>query len=131
VSKGLQDLIGSKVFEPPPFALQREALGEHGAIITITGELDMLTVPALRKAVTEEIESGTQRLLIDLSRVSFIDSVSLAAIVTARRGMRSGGRVAVVIERDSYTMLIFEIGGLDSAVELYHSRADAVARLGA
>ena len=130
MSKGLQDLISTKVAEPPAFGIQREALGERGGIITITGELDMLTGPALRSAMTEEIEAGAQRLVLDLSQVSFIDSVSLAAIVTARRGMREGGRVAVVIERDSYTMLIFEIGGLDSIVELYHSRTDAVAQLG-
>lgn len=131
MTKGLQDLISTKVSEPAPFGVQREDLGARGAIITVAGELDMLTVPELRKAIDAEIERGIERLVLDLVHVSFIDSVSLAAVVTARRRLGDAGRLAVVIEKGSYAMLIFEIGGLDSIVELYHARHHAVARLGA
>ncbi len=129
MTKGLQELINTKVTEPPPFAVGREALGAAGAVVTVHGELDMLTVPALRSALNDEIDGGSRRLVLDLTDVSFIDSVSLAAIVNARRRLGEGGRLAVVIEEGSYAMLIFEIGGLDSVVELFHTRADAVAQL--
>ena len=128
MTKGLQELISTKVTEPPPFSLTREALGTGVAVISVRGELDMLTVPELRAALGEELERGASRLVLDLSDVSFIDSVSLAAIVNARRRCE---RLAVVIEAGSYALLIFEIGGLDSVVELFHARADAVAQLSA
>jgi anti-sigma B factor antagonist len=131
MSKGLQDLITNKVSEPQPFSLEREPLGSVGTIVTVHGELDMLTVPQLREALTEELDAGAKRLVLDLTHVSFIDSVSLAAIVNTRRRMGDDGRLAVVIEEGSYAMLIFEIGGLDSVVELFHARTGAVAQLSA
>ena len=131
MSKALQDLISTKVPEPPEFGVQREPMGERGALIAVAGELDMLTVPELRAQLTEVIDSGAERVVLDLTDVSFIDSVSLAAIVTARRRLGDGGRLGVVIEEGSYAMLIFEIGGLDSIVELFPTRDRAVERLAA
>lgn len=131
MSKGLQELINTKLTEPPPFGVDREPMGPDGAILAVRGELDMLTVPELRIALNEEIQAGARRLVLDLTEVSFIDSVSLAAILNTRRRLGEGGRLAVVIEEDSYSMLIFEIGGLDSIVELCHTRAGAVAQLSA
>jgi anti-sigma B factor antagonist len=128
MTKGLQELINTKITEPPPFSVAGESHDDR-AVITVHGELDMLTVPELRTALAEAIEGGAKRLLLDLTDVSFIDSVSLAAIVNARRGLGESGRVGVVIEEGSYAMLIFEIGGLDSVVELFHTRERAVAQL--
>jgi anti-sigma B factor antagonist len=130
MGKALQDLISVKVPEPPEFGVVTEPMGARGVVIAVRGELDMLTVPALRAAIDDVIDSGVPRVVLDLTEVSFIDSVSLAAIVNARRRLGEGGRLGVVIEHDSYAMLIFEIGGLDSIVELYHSRVRAVAKLG-
>lgn len=130
MSKGLQDLINPKVPEPLDFAVTSEPMGRRGVVVSVRGELDMLTVPELRTVINEVIDGGAQRLVLDLTGVSFIDSVSLAAIVNARRRLGDGGRLGVVIEEGSYAMLIFEIGGLDSIVELFHTRVRAVAKLG-
>ena len=130
MSKGLQDLINTKVTEPPEFALSRQPMGPRGVLVAVRGELDMLTVPELRDTLNQLIDDGVRRIVLDLTEVSFIDSVSLAAIVNARRRLGERGRLGVVIEQESYAMLIFEIGGLDSIVELFHTRARAVAKLG-
>ena len=131
MSKALQELINTKVPESPEFSVTTEPMGDRGALVAVCGELDMLTVPRLREELDAVIDRGANRLVLDLTDVTFIDSLSLAAIVTVRRKLGEGGRVGVVIEEGSYAMLIFEIGGLDSIVELFHSRERAVARLGA
>ena len=131
MSKALQEMIKTQVPELPDFSVTTEPMGPEGAVVAVTGELDMLTVPALREELNAVIEGGIRRVVLDLTDVSFIDSVSLAAIVTTRRRLGEGGRVGVVIEEGSYAMLIFEIGGLDSVVELFPTRERAVARLGA
>ena len=126
----MQELINTKVVEPPEFGVTREPIGPGGVLVTVRGELDMLTVPELRSVLDAVIDGGPRRVVLDLTEVSFIDSVSLAAIVNARRRLGAGGRLGVVIEEGSYAMLIFEIGGLDSIVELFHTRVRAVAKLG-
>jgi anti-sigma B factor antagonist len=127
MSKGTQELL--KHINDSAFALSREAIGGTAAAITVHGELDMLTVPELRTALGAEIDAGIKRIVLDLTDVGFIDSVSLAAIVNAKRRLGADGGFAVVIAPDSYTMLIFEIGGMDSVVEVFATRADAVAHL--
>jgi anti-sigma B factor antagonist len=127
MSKGTQELL--KTINDSAFALSRESVAPAAAAITVHGELDMLTVPELRTALSSEIDAGTTKIVLDLTDVGFIDSVSLAAIVNAKRRLGADGGFAVVIAPESYTMLIFEIGGMDSVVEIFATRADAVAHL--
>lgn len=131
MSKALQEMIKTQVPEAPDFSVTTEPMGLKGAVVVVAGELDLLTVPALREELSAVVEGGIRRIVLDLTGVSFIDSVSLAAIVTTRRRLGEDGRIGVVVEEGSYAMLIFEVGGLDSVVELFPTRERAVARLGA
>jgi anti-sigma B factor antagonist len=106
--------------------LTEEKLRPAGVVLTATGELDMATTPQLRRRLREVIEAGARRLVIDLTPVSFMDSVALAAILTARRDLAEVGRMAVVIAPDSYPRLVFEIAGLPEFLNVFESRADAV-----
>lgn len=112
--------IGSFVFE--------EEVTPWGAAITAAGELDLGAVPELRKRLGDALGRGVRRLLLDLDEVTFIDSISLAAIVAARRRMGDAGRMAVVT-RHPYVLLILEAGGLDSVIDVYPTRFEAEAAL--
>jgi anti-sigma B factor antagonist len=96
-------------------------------VLAVTGELDIATVPQLRRELQTSMDRGTTRIVVDLSRVSFVDSVSVAVLVKAAHRLGEEGRFAVVVESDSYGMLIFEAGGIDAVLELFETRADAVA----
>jgi anti-sigma B factor antagonist len=99
-----------------------------GAVIEVSGELDIAGISRLRERLDAVMAQGAQKLVLDLSGITFIDSVSLAAIVAARRRMGDGGRV-VVATSHPYVLLILEAGGLDSVVEVYPSRDEAEAAL--
>jgi anti-sigma B factor antagonist len=106
--------------------LTEEKLRPAGVVLTATGELDMATTPQLRARLRELIEAGARRLVIDLTPVEFMDSVALAAILTARRDLAEGGRLAVVIAPDSYPRLVFEIAGMPEFLNVFELRAAAV-----
>lgn len=116
--------------KPEALYLTEEGFAPAGVLITAVGELDLATVGALRDRLCAAAEAGVERVVLDLRGVSFMDSVALAAIVRAEKALGAGGRVAVVIDADSYAMLIFEIAGLPSALELVESREEAVAHVG-
>jgi anti-sigma B factor antagonist len=97
-----------------------------GVVLTASGELDMATTPTLRERLRELIEAGARRLVIDLTPISFMDSVALAAILTARRDLADVGRMAVVIAPDSYPRLVFEIAGLPEFLNVFETRDAAV-----
>ena len=63
-------------------------------IAALTGELDIASAPALREQLLSLLRPSSNRLVIDLSKVSFCDASGLAVLVsTARRARLLGGFV--------------------------------------
>ena len=86
--------------------------------LTLAGELDLATVPALREQMIAATEAGARALVLDMREVSFMDSTALAAIINAKKRMGEGGQVTLVLPRDSYGRLIFEVTGLDGVLDV-------------
>ena len=64
-------------------------------LVQIDSRLDSSSVPAFQQRLTDASPLGTEKLLLDLSRVSFIGSAAVRAIlVAAKRLTASGGRLA-------------------------------------
>jgi anti-sigma B factor antagonist len=100
---------------------------ESGALVlTVAGELDVATAPQLRDRLNAAIDADRRQLVVDLSDVTFVDSLSLAAIVGAQNRLGGVGQLAIVAQHP-YVLLIFEAGGLDSVLELFSTRDEAVA----
>jgi anti-sigma B factor antagonist len=108
------------------YGLATEPVGWDGLLVVARGELDVAAVPELRRLLAAS--PATSRILLDLAEVTFIDSLSLAAIVAAKRRLGDQGRLAVVADHH-YVLLIFEAGGLDSVVEVFRTRDEAEAYL--
>ena len=60
------------------------------------GELDLATVEALENEVCELRDAGFEEIVVDLRRLSFMDSTGLALLVTLRNdAMRTGYRLTL------------------------------------
>ncbi|MDP9294788.1 MAG: STAS domain-containing protein [Actinomycetota bacterium] len=114
---------------PHAFQLAEETLEPCGLVLAISGELDIATAPGLRERLDAAIDSGVKRLVLDLSGVSFLDSVALAVIVNANRRLGDEGRMIVIVEPQTYVMLVFECSGLPRVLELAETREEAIAWL--
>ena len=112
--------------EPREIQLTEETFDPSGLVITVTGELDIATAPALRDRLDAAIDAGKHRLVIDLTSISFLDSVALATIVHAKQRLPEGGRMALVVDPSSYVMLVFESSGLPQVLDLVETRDQAV-----
>jgi anti-sigma B factor antagonist len=97
-----------------------------GALIVARGELDVQSVADLRARLNEAIDAGNKKVVIDLAQVSFIDSLSLSALVAARRRIGDDGRLAVVAVHE-YVRLILQATGLEQVLDVFETREDAVA----
>jgi anti-sigma B factor antagonist len=121
-------VIDHTIEEWPPFGLTEEPLAS-GLVLTVSGELDMATAPDLRERLTVATEGGATALVVDLRHVKFMDSLGLAAILHARSRLGDGGRLAIVLARDSYPHLVFETAGLPRSLALFESLPEAVAHV--
>jgi anti-sigma B factor antagonist len=85
-----------------------EDAGTH-TICRPVGELDAYTVGEFREALAELATS--QRLLIDLSDVPFMDSAGLGALIGGiRRAREADGEVSVACSRPTLTRLLHTTG---------------------
>ena len=121
----VEPVIAAIAKEWPPFALTEEPL-PSGLAFTVSGELDMATAPELRERLGAAVDSGATTIVVDLSEVTFMDSIGLAAILHARSRLRAGGRLALVVAPDTYAQLVMEITGMPRALAIFEDRDAAV-----
>jgi anti-sigma B factor antagonist len=84
---------------------------ERGVVIAeVTGDIDMSTVAWLRQRLFGLADSG-QPLIVDLNRVTFIDSAGLGALIAvARRAREHGGTLHAVCSRPPTRKLLWLTG---------------------
>jgi anti-sigma B factor antagonist len=99
-------------------ALTITVRSEHGAVIAaVTGEIDISTVAQLRERLFELADNGGT-LIVDLNRVTFIDSAGLGALVgTARRAAAHGGSLHAVCAQPQPRKLLW-MTGVDRRIPL-------------
>ena len=107
-------------------ALTIEVRHEQGcAIVTVAGEIDISTVTPLRDRLFEAAASGAP-LVVDLERVSFIDSVGLATLVgAAKRAAEHGGSLQVACALPKIRQLV-RLTGLDCRIPLARTLDEAL-----
>jgi|SRR5829696_434935 len=78
------------------FDLETETEGSS-ALIRIRGDLDLQVVDQLTEALTRIESADPELLVVDLSRVTFIDSTGMGAVAAAHlRAVESGRRFAII-----------------------------------
>jgi anti-anti-sigma factor len=97
-----------------PFSLRANRDGDT-TVLTIAGELDIATVPALRRAAYAELdEPDCKTLVFDLSDLAFLDSTGIGSWVEIReRALREGKRL-VIRDTPPFVRRVLQIGALDS-----------------
>lgn len=73
---------------PPEFIVDVWADRDH-VVVAPVGELDMATAPKLREAIEDLLGQGWDRLVIDLTGATFIDSTGLELLLR-EEGQTSG-----------------------------------------
>jgi anti-anti-sigma factor len=111
--------------ELPEFSVSVASLTDC-EVVTVSGELDMLTSPELSAAIASL--DGTKRpVAVDLSTLTFIDSTGVRALVTAR----TGGQPLILICPDGQVARVLEILQIEKVLTVYKQLDDLVASLAA
>lgn len=91
-------------------------------IIRFTGNFIVNTIPLVRKHI-DEIEAGAaQKIALDLTEVSAIDSATMSIILNFGTRVRRKGGVAEIIGPGEKIMNSFYRIGLDSVTPVFPSR---------
>jgi anti-sigma B factor antagonist len=111
--------------QPEPVEIDRPEPGV--VVLRAKGDLDAYTAPGLRAQLHEATAGEADLVVVDLARVTFIDSAGLGALVGAHRRMREAEGALRIVRPPALVARAFELTGLDEVLDLRDDRDQALA----
>jgi anti-anti-sigma factor len=110
-----------------PFGEFRIARTEQdGAVVLeVAGDVDTTTAPALVQAADEALAAAPALLVVDLSRVEFLASPGLTALLMIHRNSAPGTTVRIVATGRA-TLRPIQLTGLEDSLSLFPTREAAL-----
>jgi anti-sigma B factor antagonist len=96
-----------------------------GTVLALAGEIDLARSPELRLRLREEMDRRPSRLVIDLAKVTYMDSSGVATLVEALQRSKSAGTRLLLSELQPRVRSIFTISRLDTVFEIVPTTEDA------
>ena len=106
----------------------RSRVVDGWTVLSVEGEMDLFSAPAVRDAALAAMDSGVDHLVLDLTAVPFMDSSGLGVIVACLKRLREmGGDLAVVSPPSSPPTKLLSLTGLDHAIATHATLDQALA----
>ncbi|HHQ47579.1 MAG TPA: anti-sigma factor antagonist [Acidobacteria bacterium] len=109
--------------------LEHEQAGET-TVVTLRTELDTSTAQRVKEELERLMGDGAVRIALDLSRLDYVDSAGLGALVSILKALRArGGDLRLFGLKDSVRM-IFDLTRLSRVFKIFPGREEALASFG-
>jgi anti-sigma B factor antagonist len=109
-----------------PFRIEVTTLALGQATVTVRGELDLFTAPRLHEALAQSIDLGARRVVVDLARVTFIDSTALGVLIGVGKRLRAGEGSLDIVCQNGNVRRVLELTGLDAVFAVHASLTGAL-----
>ena len=83
-----------------------------GAVLVLSGELDVVSAPALEQHLNEALSSPDAHVTLDLSDLQFVDSAGVSVLIKAKKDAESHGRTLVLARPTEQVHRVFALVGL-------------------
>lgn len=97
--------------------------------ICLDGRMDIEGTQAIEQQFTFAATTRPRRILLDMSRVVFLASIGLRALVTAARAQAARGGKVVIVGAESSVRKVIETSGIDQIIPLFSDDQSARAAL--
>lgn len=98
-------------------------------VIELSGELDFHSSPLLRDLLQKILSEKVSKILVDLKKISYIDSSGLATFIEAFQKIKHGNGRLVLAGLVPQVRSVFEIAKLDHIFEMHASDEEALKAL--
>ena len=100
---------------------------EENKILPLDGEIDLHRSPEVATTIRAAIKEEPKKLVIDLSKVSYMDSSGLAVLIDGMRKVEFYGGKLYLVGLQEGLRAVFETSRLDQAFRIFPDIAAAVA----
>jgi anti-sigma B factor antagonist len=95
-------------------------------VFSPVGDLDLWSAPQLKSLLCDLLEAGHTRIVLDLARVSFMDSTALGVLVGLQRRLGAEDRMAIAAAHPS-VLRVLGLSGLATGFRVFATREAALA----
>lgn len=95
-------------------------------IINVSGELDALVAPQLKDKISQDMEDGENKFIINFEEVVHINSLALGILRGKLKSTREAGGDIKLVKLSEHIKSIFEMIGLDELFEIYDEENGAL-----
>lgn len=95
-----------------PLAIDERIDGDE-CLIALTGELDLSNSERLRERMEAARNSGVDRVVVDLSRLQFIDSTGLRILLRAEQASRTEAVTLRFVRAGGQVERVMKVAGID------------------
>jgi anti-sigma B factor antagonist len=99
----------------------------RAVLFSLEGNLDIATSPSLRAALLESADHEKHEIIVDLSRLEFLDSTGLGALIGARKRAAEHGNSVRLVVQEGQILRLLRITGLLDVFAVYPSVEAALA----
>ena len=100
---------------------------ENILIATLSGELDHNSAEEVRVKIDDRIDrDNIEKTILDFSRVTFMDSSGIGAVLGRYKKLSNKGGVLCIAEANKNVNRIFELAGLYKVIKNYNTVDEAV-----
>ncbi|MBV6494357.1 MAG: Anti-sigma-B factor antagonist [Turneriella sp.] len=97
-------------------------------ILDIQGEIDLYNAPEIKDIIQKLIESQKYNVIINLEKVSYIDSSGIGALISSLSNLKKYQGGLKIINVYASVKKVFELTKLTSFFEIYESEAEALSK---
>ena len=95
-------------------------------VISVRGEVDLYSSPALRQEIKRQLKKKPEVLVVELSRVEYMDSSGVATLVEGLKNLtKKGGRLKLA-GLTQPVVQIFKFAHLDKVFDIYDRLEEAL-----
>jgi anti-sigma B factor antagonist len=106
---------------------QPTASPNQPSVVPLDGEIDLHVSPRVALSLGQMVKQKPSKLIVDLSRVSYIDSSGLAVLIEAMQGVEEYGGIFAIAGMQETVRSIFEIARLDQVFRIFPDVNSALA----
>lgn len=111
---------------PTPPKIERVPAPAGAALLVLAGELDLATAGRFRDLADAAIGDGVQKLVLDMSETTFLDSTMLRELLRTNTALQGQGGKVVLVGAQAAVERLLELTGTAELFGQAATRADAL-----
>ena len=101
------------------FGVATRAWDTEAFVVSAYGDVDCVTAPELERELLGAVQLGADRVLVDLTETTFVDSSAIHTLIRSGERLHASGLQLEVVCGNPNVTKVLEITGVDQALPIY------------